>query len=150
VTTTFYHDRSVRVTSIAIQVDDHVYPLDELTRIWHRRDRRVWGVVAGRGALGLVVLTPLVMAAIGVLVAVRLDVTATTRLTIIVGAVLVGLAAGPILDVVLDRMDHSFDRGSRYYEIWAVRGGAPVCLLRIRDRQRFGRIYRAVQRAVET
>ena len=51
--TVYYHDRSVQVTSEAIEVDGEVYRFDELSRIWHRRDQRSWKALAGRGMWGL-------------------------------------------------------------------------------------------------
>ncbi|MFD0788039.1 DUF6232 family protein, partial [Micromonospora azadirachtae] len=50
--TTYYDDRSVQVTSTAIRVDDRIYPLAEISMVWHRRGSRSWRVLAGRGALG--------------------------------------------------------------------------------------------------
>ena len=40
-------------------------------------------------------------------------------------------------------------RGSRRLEIWGRVGGADVLLLRTDDAQRFGRVYRALQRALD-
>ncbi|HWH01107.1 MAG TPA: DUF6232 family protein, partial [Pilimelia sp.] len=108
-----------------------------------------WRALAGRGALGLALLVPLVLAALGIVVALSLDAAFSTTLAIIAGAVLVGLGVGPLADVLLEHLDRSYTRGWHAYELWAERHGHEVLLLRTRDRLRFGKIYRAVQRAAE-
>ena len=62
---------------------------------------------------------------------------------------LIGLAAAPLADVLLEFVDRSYDRGSRDLEIWGRVRGADVLLLRTDNAQRFGQIYRALQRALE-
>lgn len=146
----YYRDRSVQVTSTGIQVDGHLYRFDELSRIWHRRDQRSWRAVAGRGFWSLTSISPLIAAVIGVVIATRLDVSAGVRAVVVVAAILVGLAAGPLMDPILGKLDSSFDRGVHLHEIWAERNGEEVLVLQIRDASRFGRIYRAVQRAAES
>jgi hypothetical protein len=146
----YYRDRSVQVTSTGIQVDGHLYRFDELSRIWHRRDQRSWRAVAGRGFWSLTSISPLIAAVIGVVIATQLDVSAGVRAVVVVAAILVGLAAGPLMDPILGKLDSSFDRGVHLHEIWAERNGEEVLVLQIRDASRFGRIYRAVQRAAES
>jgi hypothetical protein len=51
--------------------------------------------------------------------------------------------------VLLEHVDRSYDRGSRTREIWARTAAGDVLLLRTADNARFGRIYRALQRALE-
>jgi Family of unknown function (DUF6232) len=46
-------------------------------------------------------------------------------------------------------VDRSYDRGSRRLEIWGRVRGEDVLLLRTDNAQRFGRIYRALQRALD-
>ncbi|HEX8628262.1 MAG TPA: DUF6232 family protein [Catenuloplanes sp.] len=146
---TYYRDRHVEVTSQRLRVDGQAYPLRDLARVWHRRGRRSWSALAGRGALGAAMLVPLVAAAIGIVVALRIHASTSTTIAVIGAAVLVGLAAGPVADLVLDRVDRSYSRGSRSLEIWADVRGNPLLLLRTRDALRFGQIYRALQRALE-
>jgi Family of unknown function (DUF6232) len=147
--TTYYRDRSVEVTSERVTVDGHTYRLVDLGRVWHRRGGRSWRALAGRGALGAAMLVPLVTAAIGLVVAVRIDASPGTTVTLIAAAILVGLAAVPVADLLLDRVDRSYDEGSRCLEMWAEVRGTAVLLLRTRNRRQFGQIYRAVQRALE-
>lgn len=146
----YYRDRSVKVTSTEIQVEGERYRFEELSRIWHRRDQRSWRAVAGRGFWSLTSISPLVAAGIGVMIAIQLDVSAGTRAVVVVAAILVGLAAGPLLDPILGKLDDSFDRGVHLHEIWVERDGQEVRVLQTRDASRFGRIYRAVQRAAES
>jgi hypothetical protein len=147
--TTYYSDRSVQVTSDAIRVDGRAYPLRGLRRVWYERGARRWSAVAGRGALVAAIVGPVVAAAIGIVVALRLDTSATATVAIVGVSCLVGLAAGPLVDVLLERMDRSYARGARDLRIWADVGGTPVLLVHTRDALRFGQIYRALQRAVE-
>ncbi|MFI5927351.1 DUF6232 family protein [Micromonospora sp. NPDC051543] len=146
---TFYDDRSVRVTSTAVQVDGRNYPLAEITMVWHRRGSRSWRVLAGRGAIGAALAGPLVAAVIGIGVAVWMHRSPTVTIAIVGASVLVGLAVGPVADFLFEHLDRSYARGSRQLEIWARWRGQPVRLLHTRDALRFGQIYRAVQRAME-
>jgi hypothetical protein len=146
---TYYDDRAVRVTSDAIRVAGRSYPLRALTRVWHERGRRSWTAVAGRGALGIALLGPLVAAGIGIVVALSLHASATVTVAMVGGSILVGLAFGPLADYLLEHLDRSYARGSHPMEIWAVVGGRPTLLLQTSDALRFGQIYRALQRAVE-
>lgn len=145
----YYDDRSVQITSDEFRVDGRGYPLGTLTRVWHRRGRRSWRRVAGRGALGMVLLVPLGTAALGLVVALQLNASATVTVALVGAAVLLGLAVRPLADLLLDRLDRSYDRGSHDREIWAEIQGRQIRLLQTDDAQRFGRIYRALQRAIE-
>ncbi|MEH0933611.1 DUF6232 family protein [Micromonospora psammae] len=147
---TYYDDRSVQVTSIAIRVDGRSYPLAEIGLVWHRRGGRSWRVLVGRGALGAALAGPLVAAMLGIAVAVWLHRSPTVTIAIVGASVLVGLAVGPLADVLFEFLDRSYARGSRQLELWARWRGQPTLLLRTGDALRFGQIYRAVQRAMES
>jgi hypothetical protein len=146
---TLYRDPAVRVTSEVIEVDGRRYALAELARVWHRRGERSWRALAGRGALGLAMLVPLGLGLVGVAVALSVGASPTVTVAMVLGAVLVGFLAGPLADVLLEYLDRSYSRGSRQIEIWALWRGSPVLLLRTGDQLRFGKIYRALQRALE-
>ncbi|BCJ54544.1 hypothetical protein Asp14428_60190 [Actinoplanes sp. NBRC 14428] len=146
---TYYRDRDVRVTSGGVRIGGHDYRLDDFAQVWHERGRRQWKAVAGRGALGLAMMTPLVVGALGVLVALVIDASVATTIALVGGSVLIGLAAAPLADVLLEFVDRSYDRGSRRLEIWADVRGARTMLVRTDDAQRFGQIYRALQRALD-
>ncbi len=145
----YYRDPQVRVTSDVIRVDGRAYRLAELARIWHQRGHRSWSSLAGRGALGGAMLVPVALAIVAITLAITIDASTATTIALIGGAILFGLAALPLADFLLDRLDRSYDRGTRRLEIWADVRGTPTLLLGTDDRLRFGRIYRALQRAVE-
>ena len=147
---TYYDDRTVRVTSEAIRVQGRSYPLRGLARVWHQRGRRSWRALAGRGALGAALIGPVVAAVIGLVIALGIDASLTVTITLVGIACLIGLAAGPIADLLLERLDRSYVRGAHDLEIWADFQGRTVLLLHTRDALRFGQIYRALQRALES
>ncbi|BCB82051.1 hypothetical protein GCM10022251_53030 [Phytohabitans flavus] len=147
---TYYSDKLVQVTSDAIRVGDRRYPLGELARVWHAKGARSWRAVAGRGAIGIALLGPLAAAGIGIAVALTLHTSLDVTIAIVGVSCLLGLGVGPLADVMLERMDRSYARGSRSLEIWATWRGQPVLLLQTGDALRFGQIYRALQRALES
>ena len=147
--TTYYRDRDVQITSAGVRIGDHDYRLDDLAQVWHRRGNRKWGAAAGRGALALAILTPVAVGALGIAIALAVHASAGTTIALLGGGVLVGLVAVPLADVLLERVDRSYDRGSRDLEIWGRVHGRDVLLLRMANAQRFGQIYRALQRALD-
>ncbi|MBM0238198.1 hypothetical protein JNW88_15445 [Micromonospora sp. ATA32] len=146
---TYYDDRSVQVTSTAVRVEGRTFPLAEISMVWHQRGSRSWRVLAGRGAIGAALAGPIVAALLGVALALWLHRSPTVTVAIVGASVLVGLAVGPVADFLFEHLDRSYARGSRQREIWARWRGQPVLLLRTGDALRFGKVYRAVQRAVE-
>nr|WP_246568992.1 DUF6232 family protein [Polymorphospora rubra] len=146
---TYYRDRGVQITSAAIRVGPRAYPLESLTRVWHERGPRNWRILAGRGAIAVALVCPLVAAALGILLAVSLNISVTATIAVVAGSVLVGLAVGPLADLLLGRLDRSYERGAYDLRIWADIGGVPVLLLHTADALRFGQVYRALQRALE-
>lgn len=146
---TYYRDAAVEVTSERVALGGRVYPLSALAQVWHRRGARQWSGVVNRGALGVLMIGPVVAAMFGLMVALLLRTSISVTAAIVAGSVLVGLAAVPVADFLLDRVDRSYDRGSHELELWALIGGAPVLLLHSADARRFNQIYRALQRAVE-
>lgn len=147
--TTYYDDPAVRVTSEFVEVQGQRFALAECAQIWHRRGSRSWGAVARRGALGAALAGPVVAAVLGLALAIWLRPSATVTVAIVGVSLLLGLAVGPIADFLLEYMDRSYVRGSRQLEIWARWRGREVQLLRTGDALRFGQIYRALQRAME-
>ena len=147
---TYYRDRDVLVTSTGVRMGGRLYRLDELRQVWHRRGRRSWTRVAGRGALGLAILSPIAVGVLGIAVAVLIQASMGTTIALVGGGILIGLAAAPLADVLLEHVDRSYDRGSRDLEIWARLRGGDALLLRTDDAQRFGQIYRALQRALDS
>ncbi|MBB2942092.1 hypothetical protein FB565_001805 [Actinoplanes lutulentus] len=147
--TTYYRDPEVLITSSAVHMNNQDFRLPELIRVWYTRGARDWSVIAWRGALGLTILLPLVAGLLAIGVALVIEATLATTLALVVGGILLGLAAVPVADLMLERVDRSYDRGSRSLEIWGRVPGGDVLLLRTDNAQRFGRVYRALQRALE-
>jgi hypothetical protein len=147
--TTYYRDPEVLITSSGIWMNGREFRLPELIQVWYTKGARSWGVIAWRGALGLAVLLPLLVGALAVLVALLMDVPLGTTVAMVVGGILVGLAVVPVADLILESVDRSYDRGTRTLEIWGRVRGGDVLLMRTDNAQRFGRIYRALQRALE-
>ena len=147
--TTYYRDGAVLITSSGIRMNGRDYALADLRQVWHRAGRRSWGTIAGRGALGLAMLLPIVIGALGVGIALVAHASVAVTAGLIGGGILIGLAAAPLADLLLDRVDRSYDRGSRQREIWVRTRHGDMLLLSTADAARFGRIYRALQRALE-
>jgi hypothetical protein len=147
---TYYRDREVLITSTGVRMASGDYHLGAIEQVWHKRGRRDWSKVAGRGALGLAMIVPIVVGALGILVALVVHASTVVTIALVGGGILVGLAAVPLADVLLELVDKSYDRGSRRLEIWGRVRGDDVLLLRTGDRQRFGQIYRALQRALDS
>ena len=147
--TTYYRDPDVWITSSGVRMNGREFRLPELIQVWHTRGARSWRVIAGRGALALVMLVPLVVGGLVLLGALLADVSVTTTVALVIGGLLLGFAAMPLADLLLERVDRSYDRGSRSLEIWGRVPGGDVLLLRTDNAQRFGRVYRALQRALE-
>lgn len=145
----FYDDRSVQVTSTAVRVDGRSFPLAEISQVWHQRGSRSWRVLAGRGAIGAAMAGPLVAALLGIALAIWLHRSWTVTVAIVGASVLVGLAVGPVADILFEFLDRSYARGSRQLEIWIRWRDQPVRLIHTSDALRFGQIYRALQRAME-
>jgi hypothetical protein len=146
---TYYRDADVLVTSTGVRFGGRDYRLGDFAQVWHRQGRRSWSAVAGRGALGIAMIVPVLVGILGIMVALVIDASAATTVALAGGGILVGLAAAPLADVLLEFVDRSYDRGSRRREIWARVRGSDVLLLDTDNAQRFGQIYRALQRALD-
>lgn len=147
--TTYYRDPEVLITSSGVWMNGREFRLPELIQVWHAKGTRSWGVIAWRGALGLTMLLPLLVGALAVMTALVLDLSFGTSAAVVVGGVLIGVAVMPVADLLLERMDLSYDHGSRTLEIWGRVRSGDVLLMRTDNAQRFGRVYRALERALE-
>ena len=149
---TYYRDDSIEITSRAIQVDRHKYPLGELATVYYRdggREPTGWRILGSRVGLAIAPLALVVAAITLVLVTIQMDAGGVTKLLLFMLAGMLVLATFPLLDLTLGGMERTYDRGTRVHEIWARWRGTEVMLVRTADRTRFGRIYRALQRAIE-
>jgi hypothetical protein len=153
--TVHYEDATIQVTSHAIRVDGAVYAIRDLTYVWHQRGRttaRGGARRVGRGVLILLLSIPPLIAAV-CLVSLAYSAKERANWGLALGIVAVGvvaaLALAPLVEIPLAWLDRSYDRGTRTQELWVQCRGREVMLLRSGDAMRFGRVYRAVQRAVE-
>jgi hypothetical protein len=152
----YYRDRHVVVTSEALLIDNVRIPLARLEYVWHREgqaETRVRIRIAQRGVIGFGLVIGVLLALIGVLylfATLAGEAASAGRVLLPLAGVvaLIGFA-GPILELALNRMDTSVDQGHQVYEICALIDGTERRLIRIADAHRFGKIYRALQRALE-
>jgi Family of unknown function (DUF6232) len=144
--TTYYRDDRVRVTGADLWVDGQRYALADLTYVWHCRgtpDARTLSRRTGRWAL-LAAKTPVLL---------RFS-RAVPNLYVRIALVIAGYAAllaltWPLAELLLRGIDHVNVHGVVVHEIWAQWRGTEVLLLRTGDALRFGRIYRALERALD-
>ena len=153
----YYRDPTVQVTSESIRVDEHVVRVADIAYVWHERGRRTARIHSRRLGRGLLVLLLSLPPLLALLCVVGLGYAAWDRnqwglaATVIVVFVVGCAVLLPFLEVPLSWLDRSYDRGDNQHELWIHCHGQPegVRLLSSSDGQRFGQIYRAVQRAVE-
>jgi hypothetical protein len=139
--TTFYRDDVVYVGSAELQVDKRAYKLDDLVLVWHRR--------GPRGAKGVAIIF-----ARTVLIVVVLAANAHgDRIMVIAGGVVAVVLLGTIGLFVVEGMitliERSYERGGKEHQIWARHFDEDVLIFATRDKLRFGKVYRALQRAIE-
>ncbi len=138
------------VTSTAINVGGRVYPLAELSYVWYRRGRPSIAVWVRR----LVRVILLIATAVVVL---RLPSLLLGGVVQYVLLILLVIVAGPLFFGVfpvwglplLPALDRSYLRGMGVHEIWTRWRGQELLLVRVDDVTRFGKIYRAIERAIE-
>lgn len=152
---TYYRDQHIQITSSAVRVGGVTYRVPDLELVWHQKGRgsaRTRSRLLGRGVLILLIsVLPLVAIVCGI----SLIYSAQARQNwglglVVIGACLVGaIALAPLAEVPLGWLDRSYDRGGSVNELWVRHHGSDLMLLSSADAQRFGQIYRALQRAVE-
>ena len=151
--TTFYRDSGVYIGSAEFQVEDQAYRLEDLELVWHRRGPRGApgvAIIAGRFLLVLAVLGGIVAAGMAMR---GVDISGYDTTTVLAGAI-VGLIVAGILGLVLVEgvitvIERSYDKGAVEHQIWARHLHTDILLFATRDKLRFGKIYRALQRAIE-
>jgi hypothetical protein len=153
---TFYRDGEVTVTEAAIVVDGRAFPIAELSFVWHQRGRPTlrtasrrwvrWGLIA-------VLAAPVVAAAVAVAGLVAGGGGVVARVGVAAALIALGLALlallVPLVEFPMMALERSYDRGTEVREIWVRWRDQDLVLLRTTDAARFGRIYRAIERAVE-
>jgi len=151
--TTFYHDNAVYIGSAELQVEDRAYRLDDLELVWHRR--------GPRGAQGIAIILARVLLVVAVLGAVagagvalrRLDLSAYKGPVVVAGIIVTVVLAGTVglflVEGLITLIERSYEKGSMEHQIWARHFDDEVLLFATRDKLRFGKVYRALQRAIE-
>jgi hypothetical protein len=151
--TTYYRDRAIQVDADALVVGDQVYRLNDLDLVWHRRGPR-----GAKGAATVLVRMLLVVAVLAAIAAValalrRVDFSKYDTVVVlggaIVGVVLAATVGLFIVEGAITLIERSHDRSGSEYQIWAHHHGADLILFATRDRLIFGKVYRALQRAIE-
>ena len=151
--TTFYRDSGVYIGSAEFQVEDQAYRLEDLELVWHRRGPRGApgiAIIAGRLLLILAVLGGI---AAGGAAMRGIDLGSYDSGTILAGAVAGVVLAGAIglflVEGVITLIERSYEKGGAEHQIWARHLNSDILLFATRDKLRFGKIYRALQRAIE-
>lgn len=155
--TTFYRDDTVRVTAEWVQVGPRRLPIAELTYVWHQRARpnarTVTRAVVRYGLITLI--TAPVAVGAGLLAYLMVGqwgpfVVAAVALVLTgLGVTVLGVLLSPVLEFPLMALERSYDQGLAEREIWVRWRGEDLLLLRTGDAARFGKIYRAIERAIE-
>ncbi len=151
--TTYYRDDAVHITSGGVQVGGVWYPLSTLTYVWHRRTGRLrhgaYMIASRTAALGVVVAL-----LVGGGVAARNVKVSTDQKTMLIAGgilavVLIGGLAAFGIEGVLELVDRTHKHGRGLHEIWVRCGDEESMIYSTTDSTRFGQIYRALQRAIE-
>jgi hypothetical protein len=153
---TYYRDGEVTVTDTSVDVGTRTFLISELRYVWHERGRptlRTTGRRVGRVGLILVLTVPVVACGVVVAGVVADEQGAWARLGVAAVLIVLGVVAlmllAPIIELSMMALERSYDRGVSVREIWIRWRDQDMMLLRTADATRFGKIYRAIQRAVE-
>jgi hypothetical protein len=148
--TIYYRDDSVTVCETTLAINGDEYDLDHLEYLWHHHRRSGGGHLRSRLLLGAILA---VLGAAGVIALLLWVDFGEYRWHVLSGSVVLGLgliaAAGFGIDPLLDLLDRGHDHAGGTHEIWARIDGADILLLSTTDSLRFGKVYRALQRAME-
>lgn len=153
---TFYRDGEVTVTDTSVEVGARTFLISELRYVWHERGRPTLRTAGRRlGRVGLILMLTVPVVACGVVVAgvVAEEQDFGARVGIASVLIVLGVIAlmllAPILELSMMALERSYDRGTSVREIWVRWRDQDLMLLQTADAARFGKIYRAIQRAVE-
>jgi hypothetical protein len=151
--TTYYRDNAVYVGTDGFQVEDQAYRLADLELVWHRRGPRgAPGValIAGRFLLIFAILGGIAAAGVSMR---DIDITGYDSTTVLVGAVAGVILAATVglflVEGVITVIERSYEKGGVEHQIWARHSNMDILVFATRDKLRFGKIYRALQRAIE-
>jgi hypothetical protein len=154
--TTYYRDERVRITSAEVLMDGVRFPVAKLDYVWHRKGPPDARAISRRAAFWGLVLAAIVLATAWAVKTPALlmfgprvpNVFLRIALTFVASLVFLALV-WPLAELVLSGLDHVYRHGTAVHEIWARYCGREVLLLRTSDKLLFGRVYRALIRALE-
>jgi hypothetical protein len=153
---TYYRDGEVTVTDASVEVGARTFPISELRQVWHQRGRPTLQTTSRRlGRIGLIAVLTVPVVACAVVVANLVAEEQGLGARVGIAAVLVALGVialmllAPVIEFPMMALERSYDRGTSVREIWVRWRDHDLMLLRTADAARFGKIYRAIQRAVE-
>lgn len=152
-TVTYYHDNVVHISSGGVRADGVWYPLESLTYVWHRRTGRLrhssYMLVTRVGAIALVIA----LLVAGGIAARNVNLSGSQRTTLIVIGILVitvvGTIAGMGVEGLLRVVDRSNERTRGQHEIWIRTADFETMIYTTSDKTAFGKVYRALGRAME-
>jgi hypothetical protein len=154
---TYYRDAKVYLTSSAIWVDERRYPLDQIEGAW-RRSRGMPGgrllgqlaILIGVGAIGALGVGLGLAGHVGGAASGALArLFRTTGGLVVVGVL--GLALSVLVVLAIEAVLHGLESARRFgrqQELWIRIRGVDTVLLSTADSVRFGKIYRALARAL--
>jgi hypothetical protein len=150
---TYYHDSVVHISSGGVRADGVWYPLQTVTYVWHRRTGRLrhgsYMLVTRVGAIALIIA----LLVAGGVAARQVNLSGSQRITLIVVGVLViavvGTIAGMGVEGLLRVIDRSNERTRGQHEIWIRTADLETMIYTTSDRTAFGKVYRALGRAME-
>jgi hypothetical protein len=151
---TYYRDAGIHLTSSAIWVDERRYPLDQIEGVW----RRGRGLPGGRliGQLTILIgVGSLAVLSFGLGARGHLSGGMLTRLFTSTGGLVVvgvvGLVVSVLAVLAIEAVLHGLESARRFgreQELWVRVRGVDTLLLSTSDSVRFGKIYRALVRAL--
>jgi hypothetical protein len=153
---TYYRDAEVYLTSSAIWVGERRYPLGQIEGAW-RRSRGLpggrllgqLGILLGVGAVGVLGVGLGLAGHVGGKASGLVRLFGTTGGLIGVGVA--GLALSVLVVLAIEAVLHGLESARRFgrqQELWVRVGGVDTVLLSTADSVRFGKIYRALARAL--
>jgi hypothetical protein len=148
----YYRDKRILITTVAIWVDGEPHSFDRFDRVW-----RESGGVSRVLLRWIAVLAGALTAGYALAAALPdlhrhydnwLTAGAGSSVLILIGALAAGGLLVLLLEAILYGIEGAREHG-RYHELWVVRDGDQLLLLRMSDATKFGQVYRALTRAME-
>lgn len=152
----YYRDLDITVTDTAVEIGARTFRIAELQYVWHQRGRPTLRTTSRRlSRFVLIAVLTAPIAAVAVLLANVVSAErgpaarAGTAVVLIALGVIAVMLLSPLIELPMMALERSYDRGTAVREIWVRWRDQDLMVLRTTDASRFGRIYRAIQRAVE-